>query len=56
LVAALDPQLPPPGGNGDGVYLSDCEIVEPAPWAKDPAMAEKLWTMSEELVGERFHI
>lgn len=54
LVAALDPKLAPARDNGDGVYLSDCQIAEPAAWARDPIAAERLWALSEELVGEKF--
>jgi NAD(P)-dependent dehydrogenase (short-subunit alcohol dehydrogenase family) len=45
-----------------GVYCEDCDIAEavPAdfpeqrgvrPWAMDPSLAERLWTMSEEMTG-----
>jgi NAD(P)-dependent dehydrogenase (short-subunit alcohol dehydrogenase family) len=47
-----------------GLYLEDCHVAESgggglregghAEWALDPAGAEKLWTLSEELVGEKF--
>lgn len=37
-----------------GVYLDDCQIRRPAKWAEDPEMAERLWRLSEELVGEKF--
>ena len=53
LVAALDPGLQV--GVGQNVYMSDCQIVEPLKeWAKDPEAAERLWKLSEELVGEKF--
>jgi flagellum-specific peptidoglycan hydrolase FlgJ len=54
LVAALDPKLAPASKDGDGVYLQDCHIAETARWATDPVAAEKLWSVSEELVGEKF--
>jgi len=54
LVAALDPKLPPAGKDGKGVYMEDCQIVETKSWATDPGAAEKLWSVSEELVGEKF--
>jgi NAD(P)-dependent dehydrogenase (short-subunit alcohol dehydrogenase family) len=50
---------------GGGVYCEDCNIAVavPAddkgftgirPWAIEPEIAKRLWTMSEELLGERF--
>ncbi len=57
LVAALDPGLP--AGNvrdGTGLYLDDCQIGNQADWAKDPKAAERLWQLSEELVGQAFDI
>lgn len=48
-----------------GVYCEDCDIAlaVPAddkgfsgvrPWATDPALADKLWTLSERMTGTRF--
>jgi len=48
-----------------GVYCEDCNVSEavPAdsqefrgvrPWATDPVLAERLWTLSEEITGLRF--
>jgi len=37
-------------GNG-GLYLDDCQIGEPAPYALDPDSAARLWTWSEGEVG-----
>jgi NAD(P)-dependent dehydrogenase (short-subunit alcohol dehydrogenase family) len=54
LVAALDPKLPPTDKDGKGVYMEDCQIVETKSWATDPVAAEKLWSVSEELVSEKF--
>ncbi len=46
-----------------GVYCEDCDVAEPVrgdpeapapgvrPWAMDPALAERLWALSEELTG-----
>ncbi|MCJ1247065.1 Dehydrogenase reductase SDR member 13 [Trapelia coarctata] len=51
LVAALE------GGLGDhnGAHLRDCNIYEDVvPHARDKADAERLWVMSEEMVGEKF--
>jgi WW domain-containing oxidoreductase len=33
-----------------GVYFSDCNPKAPSRQARDGAMAERLWTVSEELV------
>jgi NAD(P)-dependent dehydrogenase (short-subunit alcohol dehydrogenase family) len=47
-----------------GVYCEDCDIAPLAvsenekagvrPWAVDPELARRLWTMSEQLTGVRF--
>jgi NAD(P)-dependent dehydrogenase (short-subunit alcohol dehydrogenase family) len=34
-----------------GLYLDDCQIGEPAPYALDPDSAARLWTWSEAEVG-----
>jgi NAD(P)-dependent dehydrogenase (short-subunit alcohol dehydrogenase family) len=54
LVAALDPELGPANKDGKGIYMEDCHVAEISHWATDPVAAEKLWTASEELVGEKF--
>lgn len=59
LVAATDPKLgvseTKDGVEGWGAYLKDCQISADAhPRAKSSEEAEKLWKMSEELVGEKF--
>jgi NAD(P)-dependent dehydrogenase (short-subunit alcohol dehydrogenase family) len=58
--AATAPELEGKGG----LYLDDCQIAgertspdDPGgyePYARDPAAARRLWTVSEELVGETF--
>jgi hypothetical protein len=58
--AATSPSL---HGRG-GLYLEDCGIAQETAspsdatgyfgYALDPVLAERLWTLSEELVGERF--
>ena len=58
LRAALDPELEK---DKDGnVFLSDCQFTKDpeivAPWALDEEGAERLWKLSEELVGEKFEI
>ncbi|OTB06413.1 hypothetical protein M426DRAFT_20867 [Hypoxylon sp. CI-4A] len=56
LRAALDPNLV----KEEGVYLQDTNLTtDPKAikeWATDPELAEKLWKLSEELVGEKFDI
>ncbi|TVY34838.1 Short-chain dehydrogenase-like protein [Lachnellula subtilissima] len=52
LVAALDPAL-----DGErGLYLDDCQLKRPSKWASDPEKAERLWRLSEELVGQKFDL
>jgi NAD(P)-dependent dehydrogenase (short-subunit alcohol dehydrogenase family) len=49
--AAVAPELADRGGT----YLRDCEISDDdAPYTRDAASAERLWSLSEELVGQRF--
>ena len=58
--AATAPELE---GRG-GFYLEDCQVARPRTspsdeggyeaYALDPAAAERLWRVSEEMVGERF--
>ena len=59
--AATSPALK----NKGGVYLEDCHIAEPGlpgerggvqDHAVDPALADRLWQLSEELVDERFDL
>lgn len=54
LVAALDPGLGSSNLEGDRVYLSDCQVGESAPWAKDSEAADRLWQLSESLVQQKF--
>jgi NAD(P)-dependent dehydrogenase (short-subunit alcohol dehydrogenase family) len=54
LVAALDPGLAAPDNEGNGIYLDDCQPLEPASFARDPKAAKKLWELSEKLVGQKF--
>jgi hypothetical protein len=39
---------------GNGVYLDDCQFKRPSKWASDPKKAERLWELSEDLVGQKF--
>ena len=49
--AATAPELVEQGGT----YLADCQVTdEHAPWALDADSAARLWTLTEDLVGERF--
>lgn len=61
MVAALDPKLGLPGAGSPsgkenyGTYLVDCQISDIAlPLTTSSDEAEKLWTLSEELVKEKF--
>jgi NAD(P)-dependent dehydrogenase (short-subunit alcohol dehydrogenase family) len=52
VVAAFDPNI----ASESGSYLDDCQIAMDniKPYAKDDTQAEKLWTLSEEIVGQIF--
>ncbi|KAI6080317.1 NAD(P)-binding protein [Hypoxylon rubiginosum] len=50
LIAALDPEIP----EKSPAYLMNSQIHEPAEYAKDPENADKLWELSEKLVGQKF--
>jgi NAD(P)-dependent dehydrogenase (short-subunit alcohol dehydrogenase family) len=52
LVAAFDPTLYDP----KVIYLSDCQIAEAAAWASDVVAAERLWRLSEDIVGQKFDL
>ncbi|KAK4222383.1 hypothetical protein QBC38DRAFT_490002 [Podospora fimiseda] len=52
LVAALDPAL----NETKGLYLVDCQIAEAYYHATDPVAADRLWKLSEELVGDKFEL
>jgi NAD(P)-dependent dehydrogenase (short-subunit alcohol dehydrogenase family) len=55
LRAALDPSLVEKNGS---CYLFDCQVIEVGlnlkGWAMDKDAAERLWAMSEEMVGQKF--
>ena len=40
----------------NALYLDDCQISDPHEWAKDEVAAERLWKLSEEIVGEKFSL
>ncbi|KAH8692338.1 hypothetical protein BGW36DRAFT_387423 [Talaromyces proteolyticus] len=50
LAAALNPDIVTAGAS----YLQNCQIVEPIEHARDAEAVEKLWDLSEELVGQKF--
>ena len=51
--AATAPELTQRGGT----YLEDCAVSSGhAAWARDADAARRLWTLSEQLVGERFDV
>jgi len=50
VFAAVSPSLEGVGGR----YLDNADFGEPAAWATNPEAAERLWTLSESLVGESF--
>ncbi|KAH7393219.1 hypothetical protein BKA64DRAFT_709571 [Cadophora sp. MPI-SDFR-AT-0126] len=52
VVAGFDPKL----DVNDGVYLHDCQMKRPSKWAVDLVSAQRLWNVSEELVGEKFDL
>jgi len=39
-----------------GVYMDDCQLKRPSKWASDPDKAERLWKLSEELVGQKLDV
>jgi NAD(P)-dependent dehydrogenase (short-subunit alcohol dehydrogenase family) len=62
IFAATAPELE---GRG-GLYLEDCQVAQPAAgpdvaggihgWATDPEAAIRLWSLSEQMVGESFDL
>ncbi|KAJ7872513.1 hypothetical protein B0H14DRAFT_3860372 [Mycena olivaceomarginata] len=52
VAAAFDPRF----NDKPGAYLEDSVVANDkvAPHSSDPATAEKLWTVTEQLVGEKF--
>ncbi|KAJ7513179.1 NAD-P-binding protein [Mycena galericulata] len=52
IYAAFDPRL-----NGQsGAYLDDCKVANEsvAPHSSDPVVAQQLWTVTEEIIGEKY--
>ncbi|PVH78805.1 short-chain dehydrogenase [Cadophora sp. DSE1049] len=54
LVAAFDPALSEIPENG--YYMADCQVAEPAPSAVDEGITKRLWSLSEDLVNEKFDL
>jgi NAD(P)-dependent dehydrogenase (short-subunit alcohol dehydrogenase family) len=52
LVAALDPRIEPQSG----MYMADCQPQKTYEYAESLEGAEKLWKLSEKLVGEKFEL
>ncbi|KAJ7159667.1 hypothetical protein C8R46DRAFT_1224244 [Mycena filopes] len=52
VTAAFDPRL----NDKPGAYLSDSTVAnkEIAPHSSDPAIAERLWNVTEKIIGETF--
>ncbi|KAL4743894.1 hypothetical protein BDV11DRAFT_7 [Aspergillus similis] len=55
VYAAFDPGLK----EHNGAYLQDCHVADPwtdtvKPWGTDKVEAERLWKLSEKLVGQEF--
>ncbi|RBR14251.1 uncharacterized protein FIESC28_07811 [Fusarium coffeatum] len=55
VFAAFDPNI----RASNGAYLLEARVSDPyvdtiKSWARDPVEAEKLWRLSEELVGQKF--
>ncbi|KAL1603803.1 hypothetical protein SLS60_005394 [Paraconiothyrium brasiliense] len=52
VVAAVDPGLK---GEAEGIFLEDCQVSAKVPnYAVDEEQADRLWEVSEGLVGEKF--
>ncbi|KAL8866726.1 MAG: hypothetical protein Q9174_006124 [Haloplaca sp. 1 TL-2023] len=54
LVAALDPSL----SSQSGAFLRDCNVVTERlkSHADDPQSANDLWSLSEQIIGEKFDL
>jgi len=52
MVAAFDHKLKP----DDGMFLSDCQPIEPSAWAVDEKSAQRLWLLSQDLTGCEFQL
>ena len=52
LYAALDPKL----AEQSGAYLDDCQVVEYREHVEAYEAADRVWKISEDMVGERFDV
>ena len=50
LVATLDPSI----AEQTGSYMSDCKVEQTRQYASSTESAQRLWKISEDLVGEKF--
>ena len=50
IVAGFDPALDQDPGN---IWLAACQFAQAQGYATDPALADKLWKLSEDLTGEK---
>ena len=70
LYAALDPSLKGKipivcsvlyeakqiAASDSGSYIADATITVTPDYAHNPAIAEKLWVLSEDVIGEKFNL
>ncbi|KAJ7110831.1 hypothetical protein C8R43DRAFT_1113645 [Mycena crocata] len=56
VTAAFDPRLDGSSPNKPGAFLDNSNVADEsvASQSSDPVMAEKLWTVTEEIIGENF--
>ncbi|KAK3202429.1 hypothetical protein GRF29_161g1116847 [Pseudopithomyces chartarum] len=53
IVAAFEPRI----ADQNGAYLADCQVEDtPEEWMKEPEGPDRLWKLSERLVGEEFPV
>ncbi|KAK6833792.1 hypothetical protein PG995_013525 [Apiospora arundinis] len=52
VAACLDPAF----DEHNGSFIQDCQVGQALEYATDPEKAKKLWTLSEQLVGQPFDI
>jgi hypothetical protein len=51
-VAMLSPAVEAPSG----VYLEDCRVLAPYKYVSGEGNAERLWELSEKMVGKKFEV
>ena len=42
----------PSAAKASGEYFSDCKISKSSAWSRDEALADELWTVSEQLTQD----